>query len=440
MAERGQPISGLETVTDERERGLLRLADLRERMDTGQDGAVAEEAIRELQTSYEELQVSEEELRAQSQELAEAYQRLVHERQRYRDLFEHAPVGYLVTDPDGMIRDVNGTGSRLFGATQQYLRGKPLRVFVDDDARVELSRWLRDVRDADGAVTGDLRLQPHDGGPVDVRCIVAPVRGRGGEPDAVRWVIHPTDGPGQEAVSSRGLRTLAPAQDTVTDRSLEVVVLDRQPLFVRNLDVLLETLLPGRARVAGATDTPAGLAGLVDRTEPALVVVTVPAIGGPEHRAVQELRGDADGPPVLALAGGVDGDGGDVTWRLIDEGLPAVLPRTAAPDALVGAMLATAGGWTVLDGSVARVLLGPGRPLRDDLRQGLSDDDLELWRWLAMGRSDAEIATDRNVSTRTVKRRVADLYERLGVGGRVEAASLAGHYGLVDAADLDVSA
>lgn len=439
MAQQGHPISGLEAVADERERGLLRLADLRERMD-GQDGTVAEEAIRELQASYEELQVSEEELRAQSQELAEAYQRLVHERQRYRDLFEHAPVGYLVTDADGMIRDVNGTGSRLLGATQQYLRGKPLRVFVDDDARVELSRWLRDIRDADGAATGDLRLRPRDGDAVEVRCIVAPVRGRGGEPDAVRWVIHPTDRTGTEVLSRGGLRTSAPSQDPVTDRSLEVVVLDPQPLFVRNLDVLLETLLPGRARVAGATDAPAELAGLVDRTDPALVVVTVPAIGGPEHRALQALRDDPDGPPVLALSGGVDGGGGEVTWRLIDEGLPAVLPRTAAPDALVGAMLATVGGWTVLDGSVARVLLGPGRPLRDDLRDALSDDDLDLWRWLATGRSDAEIATDRNVSTRTVKRRVADLYERLGVDGRVEAAALAGHYGLVGAGDLDAPA
>ncbi len=436
MADQAQRTSsGLETLTDERERGLLRLDELRQRIASDDRAEIAEEALRELQATHEELQVSEEELRAQSQELAEAYQRLVHERQRYRDLFEHAPVGYLVTDTDGMIRDTNRTGANLLGRAQQYLRGKPLRLFVEEGERDGFSRWLTALRGSDGADVGDLRIAPRDAEPFDARCTVTAVRGADGSPEALRWVIHSREGDSPLPDGPQHLRAVGTPGEDTTDLSVEVVVLEPQALFVRTLDVLLETLLPGRARIAGATDDPTELADLVERMDPDVVVATVSELDGPAHAAVRSLR-DGDDRPVLVLAGDVDGSGGEVLWSLIDEGLPGVLPRSAAPDAIAGALMATASGWTVLDRSISRVLLSPGRPLRQDLRDRLSDDQLELWRWLAAGRSDAEIARDRNVSTRTIKRRVADLYEELGVDSRVEAASLAGHYGLVDPEDV----
>src|SRR5687767_2891528 len=61
----------------------------------------------ELLTALEELQVTEEELRQQNEELAAAREAVERERQRYLELFEFAPDGYLVTDPDGTIREAN---------------------------------------------------------------------------------------------------------------------------------------------------------------------------------------------------------------------------------------------------------------------------------------------------------------------------------------------
>lgn len=436
---RGSEGSGLQTLTDERERGLLRLDELRERVESGDDrAAVAEEALRELHATYEELQVSEEELRAQSRELAEAYRRLVHERQRYRELFEDAPVGYLVTDGDAVVRDANKALASLLGRSPQYLRGKPLRVFVPEGERVEFSRLVRDIREDDGTSAIELRLGGGDTDAFDARCTVTTVRRPDGSIEALRWVIDPVgDGERAEVVARRTLRPVPAVQEDATELSVRIVVLDPQPMFVRTLDVLFETMLPGRARIVAATDDPRELVELVERTEPRLVVAAVPELDSAAEEAVTVVRDRHPGCPVLVLAGSPNEPETGLVRALTERGFPGVVARGAAPDTIVGAVLATAAGWRVLDGAAADGIMEPGRPLPDGLRV-LSEQELQLWVGLASGRADADMAEERNVSVRTMKRRVAELYERLGVAGRVEAAALAGHHGLVSAADLTV--
>src|SRR4051794_37991270 len=65
------------------------------------------EALEELATSLEELQVAEEVLRQQNEELEQTHAAVEAERLRYEELFQFAPDGYLVTDPEGIIREAN---------------------------------------------------------------------------------------------------------------------------------------------------------------------------------------------------------------------------------------------------------------------------------------------------------------------------------------------
>src|SRR6185312_3884133 len=51
--------------------------------------------------AFEELSVAEEELRTQNEELARAQHVIAGEEERYRQLFERAPVAYLITDTHG---------------------------------------------------------------------------------------------------------------------------------------------------------------------------------------------------------------------------------------------------------------------------------------------------------------------------------------------------
>ena len=71
------------------------------------------QALEELRTSLEELTVAQEELREKTLELEHINTELELERRRYRDLFMGAPLGYVVTDTGGAIREINVAATRM---------------------------------------------------------------------------------------------------------------------------------------------------------------------------------------------------------------------------------------------------------------------------------------------------------------------------------------
>ena len=74
------------------------------------------ECLEELSISTQELEVAAEQLRQQNEELAFSQVEIEKERQRYLELFEFAPDGYLVTDGRGNIREVNRAAADRFTA------------------------------------------------------------------------------------------------------------------------------------------------------------------------------------------------------------------------------------------------------------------------------------------------------------------------------------
>ncbi|MBI3949653.1 MAG: PAS domain-containing protein [Acidobacteria bacterium] len=89
------------------------------------------ESLEALQTALEELKVAEEELFEQNEELIAARQALETERQRYQDLFNFAPDGYLLTDMNGTIQEANRAVAHLFSVERHYLVSKPLPARLD---------------------------------------------------------------------------------------------------------------------------------------------------------------------------------------------------------------------------------------------------------------------------------------------------------------------
>lgn len=69
--------------------------------DNRQPQQLLSEVFKELHSALEELEVADRELRQQNQELCLAQAAVEAERQRYQDLFEFAPDGYLMTDAQG---------------------------------------------------------------------------------------------------------------------------------------------------------------------------------------------------------------------------------------------------------------------------------------------------------------------------------------------------
>lgn len=77
-----------------------------------------------------DLEVHQMELEMQHAELQESHQRLKQNRQEYIDLFDFAPIGYIITDNKGNILNVNLTLAKMFGLNRIDIEGRPLAKFI----------------------------------------------------------------------------------------------------------------------------------------------------------------------------------------------------------------------------------------------------------------------------------------------------------------------
>jgi len=79
------------------------------------------EAAQPTEILLHELLVHKVELEMQNEELRRAYTALEEARDRYIDLYEFAPVGYITINREGLIREINLTGSALLGVDRTKL-------------------------------------------------------------------------------------------------------------------------------------------------------------------------------------------------------------------------------------------------------------------------------------------------------------------------------
>lgn len=146
----------------------------------------------ELSQAYEELQVTEEEIRQQNEELRVTRQALEAERRRYQELFEFAPDGYIVTDEQGVIEQANQAACDLLGVRDEYLRGKPLSIYVSSPDR-GVVHGLMDRAEREGQegsrVEAEVQLSPRNSDPVPVSVSVAAVEEGDGRPKGLRWMV-----------------------------------------------------------------------------------------------------------------------------------------------------------------------------------------------------------------------------------------------------------
>ncbi len=148
------------------------------------------EALEELGVSLEELRVSQEILDEQNQQLIEAHVALELERQRYRELFEFAPDGYLITDTQGKIQEANHAASLLLKVSQKHLISKPLIVFVPEADRRAFRNELNRLHKVGRLQEWVTQLHPRDGKPFDAALSVTTVCDRTGAIKGLRWLVR----------------------------------------------------------------------------------------------------------------------------------------------------------------------------------------------------------------------------------------------------------
>jgi PAS domain S-box-containing protein len=144
------------------------------------------------ETLAEELAVAEEELRTQHDELIGLHLATELEREEYRQLFESAPVPYVITDAAGGIQSLNKASLAMLGLRGELPSAKPLVVFVEPSARAAFRSDLTRIV-AGGETTGAMRVNfvSRDAVEHPSLCVIGVVRDRHLAPIELRWLIVP---------------------------------------------------------------------------------------------------------------------------------------------------------------------------------------------------------------------------------------------------------
>lgn len=87
-----------------------------------------------------ELQVHQVELKMQNDELRLTQIAMEESRDRYVDLYDFAPIGYLTLSPEGMISELNLTAADMLGTVRKQLVSRRFSQFVVKEDR---ERWYR---------------------------------------------------------------------------------------------------------------------------------------------------------------------------------------------------------------------------------------------------------------------------------------------------------
>lgn len=141
-----------------------------------------EQSNQKLQSTLEELEVVQQQLQYQNLDLEQ-------ERQRYADLFDFAPDGYLVTDPIGIIQEANHAIAAKLRIALKHLMGKPLATYIQKEERSQFRAKLNLLHASRYTKTWEMTFQPRQGQAFIAEVKVSWIE-NAVQPVALRWLIR----------------------------------------------------------------------------------------------------------------------------------------------------------------------------------------------------------------------------------------------------------
>lgn len=200
------------------------------------------------------------------------------------------------------------------------------------------------------------------------------------------------------------------------------VVYDRYPLWHEAVEHVLDRV---DITVVGKAVAPAAALSLVDRLAPDLLVADVDH--PEEHDFLPSALGRAPELRVVVLS--MRGDEDSVRAAL-DGGAAAYVVKSAHPEDLASAVRQAFDHSVYLAAAARAPVAAPGQAQHRE-RTGLTKRELEILRLVADGHSNAELGRMLWVTEQTVKFHLSNVYRKLGVANRTEAARWAQLHGLL---------
>ncbi|MEH1791222.1 sensor domain-containing protein [Nostoc sp.] len=164
--------------------------------------------------AFDELQMAMEELLAASEELEVTRSEAEKERQRYQELFDFAPDGYLVTNTVGKILEANYAAETMLSVRQKYLVGKPLILFITQQDRQIFSCLINNSQEIEDCV---IEIKPRVDTPFPASIRASPVYDSQEKLVGWRWLL-------------RNISEAKQAQEQVAKRTVELAKANQQLL------------------------------------------------------------------------------------------------------------------------------------------------------------------------------------------------------------------
>jgi DNA-binding NarL/FixJ family response regulator len=212
------------------------------------------------------------------------------------------------------------------------------------------------------------------------------------------------------------------------DAPIRVLIVDDHEMVREGLMAMLRP--EPDIEVVGQTGLGAAVAKLVENTRPDVVLLDarLPDVGGVE--VCRRLVRTHPGVSVIILTTYTDVE---LVEECIQAGARGYVVKDVERFSLKESIRAVSRGQAVIAPQVAGQIMERIRSRRPGERRpaGLSPSQVAILRLISRGHSNREIAADVHLSENTVKTHVQEIFRKLGVHNRVEAAILAGKSGWI---------
>ena len=185
----------------------------------------------EVQQLVSELEVHRIELEMQNEELREAQQELEASRDRYADLYDFAPLGYVSLDKHGRIQEINLAATKLLGRERARVTGRPFVSYVAMEDKNTFVHHVRKCVEGQQPVTSEIDLTAKGGRSIPVQLDSIAARDPTSRVTLCRTAITDVTDLKQAATAVREARLLAEA----------IVETVREPLLVLNAELRVQS-------------------------------------------------------------------------------------------------------------------------------------------------------------------------------------------------------
>jgi DNA-binding NarL/FixJ family response regulator len=206
---------------------------------------------------------------------------------------------------------------------------------------------------------------------------------------------------------------------------LKILIVDDHQVVRRGLQMTIDAEKDMRVIAEASNGTQVLDAIKKHKPDVVLMDLQMPEMNGVD--ALKQTRPAYPNLPILILTTFTDDAH---VYAALRAGASGFLLKEMSGDDLVAAIRGAAQGKPQLHPDIARRLMARA-PMPDDPFDSLTERERGILKLLARGKSNKEIAGELVLTEMTVKGYVSDLFAKLGVNDRTQAALMAVRFGLV---------